>query len=648
MAPASYAPQTLFGLECLLIAISFLAFGYLGATAVGGRWLSTSVRWGLAFPFVVGYTLLLMLVHIATRGALFSNPWVVRGVTASCFIVFAALTLRGRSRNEKSPRTELCVLAAIVIIALAVWGSPVWRMLPLDSRGDTVAHTGWTMQILNGQAEPGGLLSGPVPNGYPWLFHSLLALVTLFTPGAKAYFGLSPLHLLQVAGGAATFFALGKELTGKWLTAAGAALFCTLTGGFGFLISRAPALVTGIRGPDALRYGGDLLVKRGYNLSLANLPPPFPRDLAYDLFPCFLLMVIVGFRTRKPLHLVVGGVALGLMGLAGAEAFIVGLGVAVLVSLWPMTMRRASVAAALLLPALALWALWVVPLLINFERYGGFKSLAASPITLPAHDFLVAWGVTAIMAVVGGGEWLRRLRSNSGVRVASAVVLSSGAIIASSAIVPAILGQGFATLERDHRYWPLMYAGLALFAALGLTTTIEASLKRSRLLAAIAGLLVLGLALPSPIFATVAYPKAAPPNAFVAAALGSQKDSVLHVVASLGDQQEVLAVPPMLQHEVFSFTGYPLVALTWSKGNFGFVRFRDILDHVGSKKARRKASRALTSEDLRLHAWIKTARRWKVDAVVRQPGAPVRGLARCDPRVAAEGYVVIFTRSCPA
>ena len=48
--------------------------------------------------------------------------------------------------------------------------------------GDMLWHEGWIRQLADGQAEPTGVYAG-VPNGYPWLFHSLGAWMFELLPG---------------------------------------------------------------------------------------------------------------------------------------------------------------------------------------------------------------------------------------------------------------------------------------------------------------------------------------------------------------------------------------------------------------------------------------------------------------------------------
>src|SRR3954462_12816064 len=50
------------------------------------------------------------------------------------------------------------------------------------SRGDLLWHLGWIHQLERGAATPGGVYAGE-PNGYPWLFHALVAWLAGALPG---------------------------------------------------------------------------------------------------------------------------------------------------------------------------------------------------------------------------------------------------------------------------------------------------------------------------------------------------------------------------------------------------------------------------------------------------------------------------------
>ncbi|HSL68498.1 MAG TPA: hypothetical protein VK977_10135, partial [Actinomycetota bacterium] len=64
------------GVEAAVVAAAALGLGYLCVDFVGRRWdLDRIARWGLAFPAFVAFVLVVMLLHIATGGAVLGNAW---------------------------------------------------------------------------------------------------------------------------------------------------------------------------------------------------------------------------------------------------------------------------------------------------------------------------------------------------------------------------------------------------------------------------------------------------------------------------------------------------------------------------------------------------------------------------------------------
>ena len=69
-------------LQAILVALAFILLGYLIVDAFFNRTLSAATKWGLAVPGFVLYVFVLMLVHMAKRGALLSEGDLVRALTA--------------------------------------------------------------------------------------------------------------------------------------------------------------------------------------------------------------------------------------------------------------------------------------------------------------------------------------------------------------------------------------------------------------------------------------------------------------------------------------------------------------------------------------------------------------------------------------
>ena len=202
----------------MVVAALLLGFGFLLADAVLSRWNVPAdglFRWGAALPALAAYTFALSLIHIATRGHVFSNPWLVRTVTlaVAAWLMFRKVRkLRQRATRSAEISAERepghrpdrivpwVVAGALLVGALILWGHPVFQSMPLNLNGDTPLHVAYAGQMMNGEATPSAMVTGKVPNAYPWLYHAFLADLARFTPGGRAYHAMSPLQILLVAG----------------------------------------------------------------------------------------------------------------------------------------------------------------------------------------------------------------------------------------------------------------------------------------------------------------------------------------------------------------------------------------------------------------------------------------------------------------
>jgi hypothetical protein len=638
------------GLESLAVGGLFLLFGYLLANSLFS-WarLDRVTLWALAFPSLMAFTLVVMLIHLATGGAVLSRGWVTRGITLAVAAVTFVLWLRRRSRDRpRVSRAEALTLAGMVVLALAVWGSVVFQDLPLPHKADTTLHMGWASQLLNGESTPSGPITGSIPNYYPWLFHALVAVVARFTPGGRAYHTLGPLQLMEVTASIMALYALGKHLVRRWSGAAAAALLGALTGGFGYFLARHADVITIPRGLSATKYGGDLFFVRSYNVAFGNLAPPFPRDVTYVLFSAFLLLLLLGLRGGDLRYVLAGGVTLGLMGLTGAEALFVGMGVALLACLYRGSLSRLRVASATFGPAIALWLLWLAPLFYGYFRLGGFRSMAARPVHLTLAQVLMTWGIATPLAVWGATRALPRVRRDPAVWLSLSVVVAAAAPIVGL-VVPRILGKAFVTLERAHRYWPFVSLGVVLLGAFGLSDLFDrasrASVRRVTALAAAS----VALAIPSPILATVAETDALPPNPEVTRALEGDPNTVLNALSPVPGDPHVVAVPKHLERGSFAYTGYREVAFQWTRPDFGHIRWIHIFDHIASPELRIEANyRLTTGVDIGFLPWLALARRFGVDEVA-VPARRIQASAfqNCPKRSGlVDDFIVVYVPGC--
>jgi hypothetical protein len=578
------------GLAAVVVAALLAWFGY-ALTGLVPAWRDEPVtRWALAFPALVAYSLALMLAHMATGGLLFQNDLAVRlvvGLTAAGLAAFSIVRWR---RLAHSPRDQAVFALGIGTSALAVlvWFSPLVRIFPIGTKGDIAIHSGWTEQLLNGEALPSSPITGDVPNYYPWLFHALLATVTRVTPGGHPFEALGPLQVLQVLGVSAALFAVGYQIAGHSAGCA-TALLGACAGGWGFLVARGPSLVEDPRADAsaaATQYAGDLLRIRSYNAGFGNLVPPYPRDIALALLVASLFLVIRAATSNRPRDYAVAGAVLGMVGLAQTDAFLVGLLTAGVFALVSPRGRRLRIGVALIVPALSIFLLWAGPLLVSYVRLGGFVDTTEhSPVVLPLWAILGGWGIITPLAAFGA-YWAFRSRGDPGVRAVAALLAAAGLVVAGSALVPTLLGEGFETIGRQHRYWPLLGLALAILGGLGAAALGTLLWERSPASAVAAAVVVVGFALPSPVLASWAVPKEVPTSAPIRSALLGDRRNVLLQLRDYGDG--TCAIASTLGWRVFAYTGFHLLVFGHpeEEENAARVRWADIYDRVAPEEQR--------------------------------------------------------------
>lgn len=627
---------------------ALVLFGFLLVDAVlPARTWDLPARLGLALAGVCAYSLVLMVVHMGTRGALFSNPSLVRGPTA---VLIAGLLIRKLLRRDGNGAQWWLWLGAALFVAVAVWGTPIFRMLPLTSTADTQLHNGWIRQLMNGETTPGAVITGDIPNYYPWLFHALGSLATYVTPGRNPYYALGTLQVLITCGALLTWFALGHSLVRRWIGGAAGALFGALAGGFGFAVARTADVIVNPRidgGAEALRYGGDLLFTRSYNLAFHNLVPPFPRDLAFALMAAFVMLLVVAVRRKSVGRFALAGTSLGLVGLAGGETFIASSIAAACVSLIPWGISRLRVAVAIFAPALAVYALWAIPVAVNYARLGGFVTIThIAPVDLPFYAVIVVWGMALPFGVFGTAIVIRELRTDPVARLLATVTVALIVSLALAAAIPSLLGDAFETLGRRHRYWPLLYLGVASLAVVGATRA--ASLLRARIAVAGASLVVVAATIASPALATSAVPDRLTSDPVLEEAVRRAPGSVLNAIDRSPGRRCTVAAPQDIAREVFSYTGYRLVLWTgsWFGANRARIRWADIYDRIAPDAERIRDNRILVNGWGEPQAWQEIAEKYNVDMVIAPSSnaryRPFRGL----PRRAAGDYVVLTVDRC--
>jgi hypothetical protein len=640
------------GFEALVIAGALLWLGYALTGLVPGWRDELVTRWALAFPALVLFALVLMLVHIATGGALFRSAAAVRLTVAA--LAIGLLTRGGLARlrgGRPAFDADSWTGIACSLGITCVWGVPVFLTLPLLTGGDVAWHAGWTEQLLNGQQTPSSPLSGDVPNYYPWLCHALLGLLTRLTPGGHAYLAFAPLQLLQVAGISAALFAIGHRFAGRWCGAA-MALLGSATGGFGFLVAGGFEIAT----PRVGRHGGpteylgDLLFVRSYNPSFANLAPPYPRDVALALLVGALFLIARAGGSPRSRDYAPAGVVLGLVGLTQPDAFLVGLLAAVAVAARASAGRRLRTSAALLGPALALFALWAVPLAISYIRLGGFvDTTLAEPVSLPAWAILGGWGIITPLTAVGLVRALRSL-GHPVVQVITAMLAAAVVPLAVTLIASEAVGGGFETLGREHRYWPMFGLALALLAGLGAHQLVAHLRHRHRALAVAGTVLILGFALPSPMIASVGMPSHTGILPAVEQALRGSRDQELNALTAYGDG--VCSALAVDGRPVFSYAGFRVVLFgdPTHRTNAARIRWARIYERIVPEAQRLRDAELVLSGRATRSELQAVVERYGLDVLVVPANVATvqafRGLSGRPVRFNGEPYVLFGLRPC--
>lgn len=149
----------------MTIGALLLWFGYgIAGVLLPRSMRKRSLQWGLAFPSVVAFACILMIVHMLTGGALFASRIMTQAATGGS----AALTLGVLLVRRSGGRTQADVTAllplALVLASWILWAKPLLSMIPVGHVGDQMLHMGWAGQLMNGATTPTSGLQGDIPN----------------------------------------------------------------------------------------------------------------------------------------------------------------------------------------------------------------------------------------------------------------------------------------------------------------------------------------------------------------------------------------------------------------------------------------------------------------------------------------------------
>jgi hypothetical protein len=449
--------------ELLLVVLQVVAVAIVGwsfASLLSMR-LFPEVELGLperALLAIAGFAVLAiasMVVHIATLGNVFNNPFAIPLAAAG------ALVLAHRKRLWPTQVPWRLVVPAVSVL-LTIFVVPVFVAGSSVREGDPSWHMGWTHELLDGQPLPDGPAPEFARNSYPWGWHGILATMVRVVPASTPLLAHEALHVLLVLSLPLAAACLARRIRrdAGWLAAGAAALIA----GFGWVSASGPDFVAS---PTEARYGADM-VAASPNAVYEMLPPALPREMGLVLLAAAGMLLMMSVRERRPVLWYAAGVVGGCTGLVSFPMLIPFLAWAGIAAL---TVGRGWLRSALraVIPAVALFLLWFGPVVYWYLTEGGFVDI--SPVVgveWPVVTALASWGLLVPLIVVGvvvaardpGPE--RRVALGFG----ATSVLLIGLAVARREFGWSLLGNE--TLLHQGRMWPVAHLLGAAFAGVGL------------------------------------------------------------------------------------------------------------------------------------------------------------------------------------
>ncbi|MFN2586783.1 MAG: hypothetical protein ABR613_01510 [Actinomycetota bacterium] len=485
-----------------------LLVAQLGAfTLVGWSAGSLLVRWsrpataGLAerlLAAVVGFTffaLVAQLCNVVTGGRVFGNGV---AVPVAALAVVAAWVLTGAARDDRAhvrvtrawlpPVLLGAMLVLVYLLPVLLTGSGV-------RTGDPPWHLGWTAQLLGGEEVPVGPAAEYARNAYPWGYHALLASLVRLVPSSDALLAHETVHLVLLGSIPLAAACVARRADRR---AGPAAAVCTsLIGGFGWILASGPAFEPS---PREGQYGADL-VAASPNSVYELLPPALPREVGLVLAGAAAVFLLIALETGTRRSRIVAGAVTGAVGLVSVPMLFTALVWAAGASLCARG-SRAAMLRDVCLPALAVFALWAVPVAVGYLNHGGFVDI--TPRLGMEWPLLTALGSYGLLLPLGAAGILTARGSEPG-RVLL-VLAGSSAVLLALAVARHVFDWSVwnnATLLHQGRMWPPVHLLAGALAGLAVARGARWLRERSRALAVAAGAVLLAVAAASPVLASL-------------------------------------------------------------------------------------------------------------------------------------------------
>ena len=545
----------------------------------------------------VGLACLTMLQGPAGVGLL-GHPWALRAIALVLVVGLVAWRRPSLSPGRVSAWPLAVAAATTAVVTYPAFLAATPRLWP--SHEDMLWHQGWIRQLAAGIPAPGGVYAGE-PNSYPWLYHSIGAWLLGTLPG-DLNAALLALDVAGVAAGWLAMWLLARELGAPRVAAAWAAALFTAAAGFGWIWQHSPGAALHPNGVNLGPYHGDLVLSNVLVPALGNVPPLVPRELGTCLAPLAVWLMLRGLSKGRSEALWAAGAAIGFVFLISplAGGFCIAWAVVLALAARDLAAWRTAVAAA------AVAAVWLVPLGVDYHRYGGFVSIThMAPVVPSAGQTIVALGIVLPLGVAGTIAVVRRPRGISALAVVllvavPAVACGAGALLGHGGDV-----LGTPALLRWSRYLPFLALSLAAPAGVAAHRLTELAARPARAAGVAVAVILAAVAVPSTVLATAATVHHPYPRQLSCTQLPPARS--LTAVAVREPVSDALAFNLFSQ----SATSSLFLKLVHAK-----VRFRTWLQRPPSQQVRHARYRALLNEG-RLPPGVS----W----VVAPPQATLRG-----------------------